>query len=171
MYYETCITDNLQVAKSVSDAVIKRTKRTWYLLFKLATFQLWNLFEKMCYVGVFESCSFLNSFHPQTFGGTRCVTIVVFAVPSAPPEDVRCAALSSQSLQVSWHPPPHIHSNGAVQGYRLSYDTSDQGTAVSPIIQVEEALFTSMGGVFLVEKVQITTFRFSNIFRLHPHKG
>lgn len=104
-----------------------------------------------------ESSSFLNSFHPQVFSGTGCVTIVVFAVPSAPPEDVRCAALSSQSLQVSWHPPPHIHSNGAVQGYRLSYDTSDQGIAASPIIEVEEALFGSVGGVFL-EKVQITKF-------------
>ncbi|XP_046688722.1 Down syndrome cell adhesion molecule-like protein Dscam2 [Homalodisca vitripennis] len=48
-------------------------------------------------------------------------------VPSAAPEDVRCAALSSQSVQVSWHPPPHIHSNGIIQGYRLFYDTHDQG--------------------------------------------
>ncbi|XP_046679214.1 Down syndrome cell adhesion molecule-like protein Dscam2 isoform X7 [Homalodisca vitripennis] len=47
-------------------------------------------------------------------------------VPSAAPEDVRCAALSSQSVQVSWHPPPHIHSNGIIQGYRLFYDTHDQ---------------------------------------------
>lgn len=44
------------------------------------------------------------------------------AVPSVPPEDVRCAALTSQSLQVSWQPPPNTHSNGIIQGYKLHYE-------------------------------------------------
>lgn len=39
-----------------------------------------------------------------------------------PPDDVRCAALTSQSLQVSWQPPPNAHSNGIIQGYKLSYE-------------------------------------------------
>lgn len=39
-----------------------------------------------------------------------------------PPEDVRCAALTSQSLQVSWQPPPNTHSNGIIQGYKLHYE-------------------------------------------------
>ncbi|XP_046818554.1 Down syndrome cell adhesion molecule-like protein Dscam2 isoform X2 [Vespa crabro] len=43
-------------------------------------------------------------------------------VPSKPPEDVRCAALTSQSLQVSWQPPPNTHSNGIIQGYKLNYE-------------------------------------------------
>ncbi|XP_048515678.1 Down syndrome cell adhesion molecule-like protein Dscam2 isoform X2 [Athalia rosae] len=43
-------------------------------------------------------------------------------VPSMPPEDVRCAALSSQSLQISWQPPPSSHSNGIIQGYKLYYE-------------------------------------------------
>ncbi|XP_076249071.1 Down syndrome cell adhesion molecule 2 isoform X7 [Calliopsis andreniformis] len=43
-------------------------------------------------------------------------------VPSMPPEDVRCAALSAQSLQVSWQPPPNTHSNGIIQGYKLHYE-------------------------------------------------
>ncbi|XP_032686651.1 Down syndrome cell adhesion molecule-like protein Dscam2 isoform X10 [Odontomachus brunneus] len=43
-------------------------------------------------------------------------------VPSMPPDDVRCAALTSQSLQVSWQPPPNTHSNGIVQGYKLNYE-------------------------------------------------
>ncbi|XP_076663882.1 Down syndrome cell adhesion molecule 2 isoform X8 [Andrena cerasifolii] len=43
-------------------------------------------------------------------------------VPSVPPEDVRCAALTSQSLQVSWQPPPNTHSNGIIQGYKLHYE-------------------------------------------------
>lgn len=36
-----------------------------------------------------------------------------------PPEDVRCTALSAQSLQVSWQPPPIQHCNGKVLGYKV----------------------------------------------------
>ncbi|KAJ8949300.1 hypothetical protein NQ318_006725 [Aromia moschata] len=43
-------------------------------------------------------------------------------VPSMPPEDVRCASLTSQSLQVSWQPPPTEHCNGLLQGYKLTYE-------------------------------------------------
>ncbi|XP_030386436.1 Down syndrome cell adhesion molecule-like protein Dscam2 isoform X2 [Scaptodrosophila lebanonensis] len=43
-------------------------------------------------------------------------------VPSRPPEDVRCAALTSQSLQVSWQPPPIYHTNGLLQGYKLIFE-------------------------------------------------
>lgn len=43
-------------------------------------------------------------------------------VPSRPPEDVRCAALTSQSLQVSWQPPPIYHTNGLLQGYKLVFE-------------------------------------------------
>lgn len=39
-----------------------------------------------------------------------------------PPEDVRCAALTSQSLQVSWQPPPPEYCNGLLQGYKLFYE-------------------------------------------------
>ena len=44
------------------------------------------------------------------------------AVPGMPPEDVRCTALSSESLQVSWQPPPSSHTNGIIQGYKLNYE-------------------------------------------------
>ncbi|KAF7270098.1 hypothetical protein GWI33_016898 [Rhynchophorus ferrugineus] len=43
-------------------------------------------------------------------------------VPSQPPMDVRCAPLTSQSLQVSWQPPPTDDSNGLLQGYKLTYE-------------------------------------------------
>lgn len=39
-----------------------------------------------------------------------------------PPEDVRCVALGSESLQVSWQPPPNSHANGIIQGYKLNYE-------------------------------------------------
>ncbi|XP_059226041.1 cell adhesion molecule Dscam2 isoform X4 [Stomoxys calcitrans] len=43
-------------------------------------------------------------------------------VPSRSPEDIRCAALTSQSLQVSWQPPPIHHTNGILQGYKLIFE-------------------------------------------------
>ena len=43
-------------------------------------------------------------------------------VPSLPPEDIRCAALTSTSLQISWQPPPLNHQNGLMQGYKVSFE-------------------------------------------------
>ncbi|PSN52800.1 Down syndrome cell adhesion molecule-like protein Dscam2 [Blattella germanica] len=43
-------------------------------------------------------------------------------VPSVAPEDVRCAGLTAQSLQVSWQPPPTSQCNGILQGYKLFYE-------------------------------------------------
>ncbi|XP_044016886.1 Down syndrome cell adhesion molecule-like protein Dscam2 isoform X3 [Aphidius gifuensis] len=43
-------------------------------------------------------------------------------VPSRPPEDVRCAPLTSQSLQISWKTPPAAYTNGNIQGYKLNYE-------------------------------------------------
>jgi Down syndrome cell adhesion molecule len=38
------------------------------------------------------------------------------------PEDIRCSPLTSTSLQVSWQPPPEVHQNGIVQGYKINYE-------------------------------------------------
>ncbi|KAK0088951.1 hypothetical protein PV325_010139, partial [Microctonus aethiopoides] len=43
-------------------------------------------------------------------------------VPSKPPEDVRCASLTSQSLQISWKSPPAAYTNGNIQGYKVNYE-------------------------------------------------
>lgn len=40
-----------------------------------------------------------------------------------PPEDLRCVALTSTSLQISWQPPPLSHQNGLLQGYKVSFET------------------------------------------------
>ncbi|KAK3920463.1 Down syndrome cell adhesion molecule-like protein Dscam2 [Frankliniella fusca] len=44
-------------------------------------------------------------------------------VPSSPPEEVRCHAVNSQSLQVSWQPPPSGSINGVLQGYSVQYES------------------------------------------------
>lgn len=44
------------------------------------------------------------------------------AVPSAPPQNVACAALNGQNIQVTWKPPPSDRVHGVVQGYKLLYE-------------------------------------------------
>jgi hypothetical protein len=39
-----------------------------------------------------------------------------------PPDDIRCAALTSTSLQISWQPPSINHQNGLMQGYKVSFE-------------------------------------------------
>ncbi|XP_076641618.1 cell adhesion molecule Dscam2 isoform X1 [Halictus rubicundus] len=43
-------------------------------------------------------------------------------VPSAPPLNVACAALTGQTIQVTWKPPPSDKVHGVVQGYKLLYE-------------------------------------------------
>ena len=47
--------------------------------------------------------------------------MVFIAAPDGPPEKVHCVALTSTTIQVSWHPPqPHLR-NGLVKGYSVLY--------------------------------------------------
>ncbi|KOX73570.1 Down syndrome cell adhesion molecule-like protein Dscam2 [Melipona quadrifasciata] len=46
------------------------------------------------------------------------------AVPSAPPQNVACAALTGQNIQVTWKPPPSDKVHGVVQGYKLLYEAA-----------------------------------------------
>lgn len=42
-------------------------------------------------------------------------------VPEAPPEDVACSQISSQSMKLSWTPPPVAFHGGHIQGYKIYY--------------------------------------------------
>nr|XP_031839913.1 Down syndrome cell adhesion molecule-like protein Dscam2 isoform X3 [Nomia melanderi] len=60
--------------------------------------------------------------------GSDPVTVQTFEdVPSAPPQNVACAALTGQNIQVTWKPPPSDKVHGVVQGYKLLYEA---GSAV-----------------------------------------
>ncbi|KAH0950048.1 hypothetical protein HN011_002504 [Eciton burchellii] len=45
-------------------------------------------------------------------------------VPSAPPQNVACAALNGQNIQMTWKPPPSEKVHGVVQGYKLLYEAA-----------------------------------------------
>ncbi len=42
-------------------------------------------------------------------------------VPDGPPEKVHCVALTSSTIQVSWHPPEIHLRNGIIKGYKVLY--------------------------------------------------
>jgi hypothetical protein len=37
------------------------------------------------------------------------------------PQDLRCSAVSPQSVRVRWDPPPPEHRNGVIEGYKVLY--------------------------------------------------
>lgn len=41
------------------------------------------------------------------------------------PQDLRCSALSPQSVRVRWDPPPLEHHNGVIEGYKVLYKHID----------------------------------------------
>jgi hypothetical protein len=47
--------------------------------------------------------------------------INVWKVPEAAPQNVACSPLSSQSVKVSWSPPPADQHGGILQGYKVVY--------------------------------------------------
>ena len=53
---------------------------------------------------------------------TKYVFYLLFTVPSSSPEDIRCAPLTSTSLQVSWQPPHENYQNGLLQGYKINFE-------------------------------------------------
>ncbi|EEB19411.1 Down syndrome cell adhesion molecule precursor, putative [Pediculus humanus corporis] len=47
-------------------------------------------------------------------------------VPSEPPQNVLCTALTAQSIQVTWTPPSVYHTHGIIQGYKILYEPTDE---------------------------------------------
>lgn len=67
-------------------------------------------------------------------------------VPSAPPQNVACAALTGQNIQVTWKPPPSDKVHGVVQGYKLLYEAASGAAASNSQIgretKISQALST-----------------------------
>lgn len=42
-------------------------------------------------------------------------------IPEAPPQNVNCIPLTSQSIKISWLEPPLQFHGGAIQGYKILY--------------------------------------------------
>ncbi|EFN70076.1 Down syndrome cell adhesion molecule, partial [Camponotus floridanus] len=69
-------------------------------------------------------------------------------VPSSPPQDVRCTALSSTSLQVSWDSPPDSSLNGILKGYKVMWESTDAlAESTKPEMKITNALTVVIHGL------------------------
>ena len=59
-------------------------------------------------------------------------------VPSAAPEDVEGTAIDSQTLRITWSPPPLEQQNGDILGYRLLYTPADSGYGPNRAVEIEK---------------------------------
>ncbi|KAL1516797.1 hypothetical protein ABEB36_000653 [Hypothenemus hampei] len=84
-------------------------------------------------------------------------------VPSSPPMDIRCTSPASQSIQVSWQPPPNEDCNGNIQGYKLTYEpVLDETSRANDVIETRKttALITVITGLrkFTNYSLQVLAF-------------
>ncbi|XP_023706889.1 Down syndrome cell adhesion molecule-like protein Dscam2 isoform X2 [Cryptotermes secundus] len=91
-------------------------------------------------------------------------------VPEASPRDVRCTALSSDKLQVSWQPPPESLVHGVIQGYRLLYEpvpmpviTSDQHDMLGPQTKMTTALTTVLHDLLKFTNYSVELLAFTRV--------
>ncbi|KAK0094057.1 hypothetical protein PV326_011918 [Microctonus aethiopoides] len=61
-------------------------------------------------------------------GSDPIITQTLEAVPSSSPQNVACAALTGQNIQVTWKPPPSNKIHGIIKGYKLLYEPTNEGT-------------------------------------------
>ncbi|KAK0170460.1 hypothetical protein PV328_011021 [Microctonus aethiopoides] len=86
--------------------------------------QLTNLRKHMRYSVIVQAYNALGP-GPMT---AEVVATTLEDVPSSPPQDIRCTALSSQSLQVSWEAPPDTSLNGVLRGFKVNWESMDSIT-------------------------------------------
>ncbi|XP_048525936.1 Down syndrome cell adhesion molecule-like protein Dscam2 isoform X1 [Dendroctonus ponderosae] len=84
-------------------------------------------------------------------------------VPSSPPMDIRCTSPTSQSVQVSWQPPPNEDCNGNIQGYKLTYEpVLDESSRANDVMETRKttALITVITGLrkFTNYSLQVLAF-------------
>jgi Down syndrome cell adhesion protein len=61
-----------------------------------------------------------NSVSPGPWS-TSILGTTLEGVPEAPPQNVNCTSLSSQSMKISWQEPPAQFHGGIIQGYKVLY--------------------------------------------------
>lgn len=62
----------------------------------------------------------INSFGAGPYS-SPIIGITMEGVPEAPPQNVNCIALTSQSIKISWFEPPLQFHGGVIQGYKILY--------------------------------------------------
>ncbi|XP_067002094.2 cell adhesion molecule Dscam1 [Anabrus simplex] len=70
-------------------------------------------------------------------------------VPDMPPQDLRCSALSPQSVRVRWDPPPPENRNGVIEGYKVFYRNVNRKQGGSGDVEIKKTtnLETNLHGL------------------------
>ncbi|XP_037873453.1 cell adhesion molecule Dscam2 isoform X2 [Bombyx mori] len=83
-------------------------------------------------------------------------------VPSLPPGALQCNALSSQSVRVSWEPPPMRGRNGILQGYRVTYaPVTDWYGNEDAVTKQISGLHTTLSGLRRYTNYSVTVCAFT----------
>jgi hypothetical protein len=77
------------------------------------------------------------AFSTSTLQSVIAVSLYIL-VPDMAPQDLRCSALSPQSVRVRWDPPPLEHHNGVIEGYKVLYKhiSLQRGEKLTPYSKV-----------------------------------
>lgn len=91
----------------------------------------------------------------------------IYTAPTAEPGNVTAAALSSQSIHVSWDPPPFNNRNGQIRYYIIHVTEADTGNNFTQLVTGNEFTFLSLHPyytyTFTVAAVTVELGPFSNI--------
>ncbi|XP_055315179.1 cell adhesion molecule Dscam2 isoform X2 [Sitodiplosis mosellana] len=100
------ISTNMSLQKSIQVDGFATTKTT---IKNLRTFRRYSIIVRA-----------INSFGAGPFSSPVYGTTLE-GVPEAPPQNVNCIALTSQSIKISWLEPPLHQHGGVIQGYKILY--------------------------------------------------
>uniref|UniRef100_T1J767 Down syndrome cell adhesion molecule n=1 Tax=Strigamia maritima TaxID=126957 RepID=T1J767_STRMM len=51
----------------------------------------------------------------------QVIAVTSESIPTKPPRDIKCSVLSSQSIHLTWQPPPQSSIHGMLQGFKINY--------------------------------------------------
>lgn len=101
------ISTNASLQKSIQVDGFATTKTT---IKNLRTFRRYSIIVRA-----------INSFGVGPFSAPVYATTLE-GVPEAPPQNLNCVALTSQSIKISWFEPPLQYHGGVIQGYKILYN-------------------------------------------------
>ncbi|XP_047109675.1 Down syndrome cell adhesion molecule-like protein Dscam2 [Schistocerca piceifrons] len=87
-------------------------------------------------------------------------------VPDAPPRNVTCSPLSSQSVKVSWSPPPAHSHGGIIRGYKVIYRpiiTDYNFRTVGSEVKRTASLETYLHGLLKFTNYSVRLLAFTNV--------
>ncbi|KAK6620098.1 hypothetical protein RUM44_006498 [Polyplax serrata] len=94
---------------------------------------------------------------------TEVLALTLEDVPSASPQEIRCTATTSQSLQVSWNSVPEAQVHGHLKGYKVMWENvEDLETTDKPLTKITTALSVVIHGLDKFTNYSIQVLAYTN---------